>query len=140
MSIPDLVGQGKAQLSRIPANVFIVSILVLSASASFGLGFLAGQDQAQAGKSGVWVEDLFAGQQVQAVSEAAVASAPKPALTATPTPTGTGAYVASKSGEKYYLTTCSGVSRIKEENKVYFNTKAEAEAKGYEPAANCPGL
>lgn len=51
-----------------------------------------------------------------------------------------GAYVASKSGSKYYLTGCSGANRIKEENKVYFDSVDQAKAAGYEPAANCPGL
>lgn len=51
-----------------------------------------------------------------------------------------GVLVASKSGSKYYLPTCSGASRIKEENKVWFVSAEEAEASGYEPAANCPGL
>ncbi len=49
-------------------------------------------------------------------------------------------FVASKSGSKYYLPACSGVSRIKEENKVWFDSATEAEAAGYGPAANCPGL
>jgi hypothetical protein len=52
----------------------------------------------------------------------------------------TGAYVASKSGSKYYLTTCAGAGRIKEENKVFFASAAEAQALGYSPAQNCPGL
>jgi hypothetical protein len=51
-----------------------------------------------------------------------------------------GVYVASKSGTRYYLPNCSGVSRIKEENKVWFQTKEQAEARGLLPAANCPGL
>lgn len=51
-----------------------------------------------------------------------------------------GIYVASKSGTRYYLPTCSGVSRIKEENKIWFQTKEQAEARGLLPAANCPGL
>lgn len=49
-------------------------------------------------------------------------------------------YVASKNGTKYYLPTCSGASRIKEENRVWFVSQDEAEEAGYEPAANCPGL
>ncbi len=48
--------------------------------------------------------------------------------------------VASRSGSKYHLTTCSGAMRIKEKNKIFFSSEAEAEAAGYEPAANCPGL
>ncbi len=51
-----------------------------------------------------------------------------------------GNYVASKSGTKYHLPWCSGAQRIKEENKVWFKTKAEAEAAGYTPAANCKGI
>ncbi len=55
-------------------------------------------------------------------------------------PNNQGVYVASKSGTRYYLPTCSGVSRIKEENKIWFQTKEQAEARGLLPAANCPGL
>ncbi len=51
-----------------------------------------------------------------------------------------GGFVASKNGTKYYIPTCGGASRIKEENKIWFSTKAEAEKAGYGPAANCPGL
>ena len=55
-------------------------------------------------------------------------------------PVKSGIFVASKNGTKYYLPTCPGVKRIKEENKIYFNAVAEAEARGLTPAANCPGL
>ena len=48
--------------------------------------------------------------------------------------------VASKSGSKYHLLTCPGATQIKEENKVYFDSKASAEAAGYGPAANCEGI
>ncbi len=51
-----------------------------------------------------------------------------------------GGYVASKSGTKYHLPWCSGAQRIKEENKIWFATKAEAESAGYTAAANCPGI
>ncbi|MFT7645220.1 MAG: hypothetical protein ACI9BF_000896 [Candidatus Paceibacteria bacterium] len=48
--------------------------------------------------------------------------------------------VASKSGAKYHLLSCPGASRIKEENKLFFNSITLAKAAGYKPAANCPGL
>lgn len=48
--------------------------------------------------------------------------------------------VASRSGSKYHLPKCPGALQIKEENKLYFDSTAEAEAAGYTPAANCPGL
>ena len=51
-----------------------------------------------------------------------------------------GGYVASKSGTKYHLPWCSGAKRIKEENKIYFKTKEEAEKAGYSPASNCKGI
>lgn len=51
-----------------------------------------------------------------------------------------GQFVASKKGTAYHLLTCPGAKQIKEENKIYFQTKEEAIAAGYKPAANCPQL
>lgn len=49
-----------------------------------------------------------------------------------------GQIVASKNGTKYYFPWCS--SNIAERNKVWFNSEADARAKGYQPASNCKGL
>lgn len=49
-------------------------------------------------------------------------------------------YVASKSGTKYHLLWCPGAKSIKEENKIFFGSKEEAERAGYTPAANCKGI
>lgn len=49
-------------------------------------------------------------------------------------------FVASKSGKKYYLPWCGGVSRIKEENKIWFTSESEAKKAGYTQANNCNGL
>jgi hypothetical protein len=57
-----------------------------------------------------------------------------------PASTTPGQYVASKSGTKYHLPWCGGAKQIKEENKVWFQTKEEAEWAGYTPAANCKGI
>ena len=51
-----------------------------------------------------------------------------------------GGYVASLNGSVYHLPWCSGAERIKEENKIWFNSKEEAERAGYRPAQNCKGL
>ena len=51
-----------------------------------------------------------------------------------------GAYVASKSGTKYHLPWCGSAKQIKEENKIWFATKEEAEKAGYTPSANCKGI
>lgn len=52
----------------------------------------------------------------------------------------TGSYVASKNGSVYHLPWCSGAQRIKEANKVWYETKEAAEAAGLRPAANCKGI
>lgn len=71
---------------------------------------------------------------VRVTAAAAVATEPPPEQGSR------GAYVASKNGSKYHLAWCSGAQRIKEENKIYFNSQEEAERAGYAPAANCPGI
>ncbi len=50
----------------------------------------------------------------------------------------TGKIVASKNGTKYYFSWCS--NNIAEKNKIWFNSEAEARARGLQPAANCKGL
>lgn len=49
-------------------------------------------------------------------------------------------YVASKNGKKYHLPWCSGALRMKEENKIWFASKEEAESRGYTKALNCKGI
>ena len=61
-------------------------------------------------------------------------------VTNTPSVPSLGSYVASKKSDKYHLPWCSGAQRISEENKVWFASKEEAEAAGYAPAGNCPGI
>jgi hypothetical protein len=46
-------------------------------------------------------------------------------------------FVASLDGTKYYPIGCSGAERIKEENRVYYKTKEEAERDQKSPAALC---
>jgi len=45
--------------------------------------------------------------------------------------------VVSKNSDKYHYSWCSGAKRIKPENQIWFNSAAEAEAKGYALAGNC---
>ncbi len=42
-------------------------------------------------------------------------------------------FIGSRYSNKYHLTTCSTAKRIKEENKVCFSSKEDAEKKGYIP-------
>lgn len=45
-------------------------------------------------------------------------------------------FVAALSGTKYYFANCSEVKRIKEENRIFFNSEQEAIDAGYE-ASSC---
>jgi len=148
--IPHTAEEGKIRPSRLPEGVLTVAIVLLASSASFGLGMLTERSMGPQ-DSGVKIEALQAGEALPAA--AAIAPLPKTTKSSTSKastpkkvlPTGTataetGKYVASRSGEKYYLPTCGTVNRIKEENKIYFNTKEEAEAAGFEPSTACKGL
>lgn len=48
-----------------------------------------------------------------------------------------GQYVASKNGKLYYSVGCSGANRIKKENKIWFDTKEEAEKYGLIMSSTC---
>lgn len=46
-------------------------------------------------------------------------------------------YIGNKSSKKFHETYCSGVSDIKEKNKVTLNSREEAIKKGYTPCKKC---
>ena len=140
-------------LFRLPDGVLTVAVVLLASSASFGLGMLAERERGGE-REGVKIEQIGGGEGLSAGVSAALAPIPrvsssggttKSSYTKKALPTGTataetGKYVASKNGTKYYLPSCGTVSRIKEENKIYFNTKEEAEAAGFGPSSTCKGL
>lgn len=111
MTIAEARDKCKSFVAMVPRDVFILAILVLASLLSFGLGYLAGLD----------------------------AATPSDALNAQ-TASAEERVVASKSGTKYYLPTCSGAERISEDNKVWFISASAASAAGYTPAANCIGI
>jgi hypothetical protein len=125
-NIPELLRTRKAQ------DVLVVLIIVLVGAGSFGLGRLSGE-QPIAPVTLRTPEPRTAEQPAtpERQTAAAITSVPAPA---------TGNYVASKSGSAYHLPWCPGAQRIKDENKIWFDTKEAAEAAGYHPASNCKGL
>lgn len=46
-------------------------------------------------------------------------------------------YVASSRGKLYYRIGCGGSTKLVEQNKIFFDTSAQAENMGYKPATNC---
>jgi hypothetical protein len=118
-------------------DIFVVLTVILVALASFGLGRLS---KIEENREPVTIENIGGDTGGSAVFQNSLpASASLSAKSIQAPPIGKN-YVASKNGAKYYLSWCGGVSRISEANKVWFATKAEAEAAGFTPAANCPGI
>ena len=115
--LSELEGKIRAIPARAWDDIFLVIAVFLIALASFGIGRLSILYEADEPLRVFYPEE----QETSAAVE-------------------TGEYVASISGTKYHLPWCSGAQNIKEGNKIWFNTKEEAELSGYEPAANCPGL
>jgi len=109
-------------------------IIVLVALLSFGLGRLSALYGGGEGIEIVYPESTQGGAAILAVRDG---PSPNPLP---PPPEGGGYYVASKTGAKYHLPWCSGARSIKEENKIYFSSKEEAETAGYQPAGNCRGI
>lgn len=124
--VPNKAVFDKLEPLALPIVVALVGLL------AFGLGRLSLVGEAAQAPRVVYPEALAA--KPLSSTSAIAAAAPKPVAA------GQGAYVASKNGSKYYLVTCSGANRIKQENKVYFVSSHDAQAAGYGPAANCAGI
>lgn len=101
-------------------DIFIILIIVLTSSASFGLGRLSKIEEV---KIPLRIENNTA-----LIAETTNSKEIK------------GKYVASVSGSKYHLPWCSGAQRISDKNKIWFDSKEEAENRGYSPAKNCKGI
>lgn len=127
-------------LAKSDIVTFIVVVLV--ASASFGLGrlsVLSGQKEPVTIEYGQKNHESTQMNIVENTESVHVSPPPAPAAAAAAITSG-GKYVASKNGKAYYFPWCGTVSRIKEENKVWFNSEEEARKAGYEPAKNCKGM
>ena len=118
MTLAEIREKCKGLIARAPRDMLIIGVLVLASVFSFGLGYLAGVDEGRTVNT-VVIESTSLEETTTAV---------------------VGQVVASKSGTKYYLPSCSGVDRISEANKVWFASAALARQAGYTPAANCKGL
>lgn len=114
-------------------------IILLVALLAFGLGRLSVLYGGEGEFEIVYPENSQGAAAVQA-GRLKVEAGSEEKLQPSLSPVEGGGYVASKTGAKYHLPWCSGAQRIKEENKVYFETKEAAESAGYTPAGNCKGL
>jgi len=102
-------------------DVFIAILIILVGLASFGLGKLSAFETTPEP-----VEVI-----PTSVDSQTLGTAPSIETLAT------GTIVASKTGTRYYYPNCSGASRIKDENKVWYATEADAQAAGLKLASGC---
>jgi len=134
MSIQGLLLKFKGYINN--PEIIIATLIVFVSVSSFFLGRLSMSEKT------LKTQDIA---QISTVTEALPANEvrleeQKPKETTATHLKTTGAYVASKSGTKYHLPWCGSAKQIKEENKVWFDTKEEAERAGYTPASNCKGI
>ncbi len=132
-------------MNKMPEVVFILAVFLLTATLAFALGRLSTYEKQKEPITVTKTEEYYKWNGIDPTSSTSVIPVNTGIQSASTqasqtTVTEKGSIVASKSGTKYYYTWCSGVARIKEENKVYLNTVEEARAKGLTPASGCAGL
>jgi len=106
-------------------DLFIAGIIFFTGLSGFGLGRLS--------------VDLVANQPLSVIqpSESSHTSNAPQAAVAGGSPVSDSRVFASRNGAVYYYSWCSGASRVKEENKVWFATNKEAEQTGLRRASGC---
>ena len=114
-------------------SLFYAALLILVALASFGLG-----RQSVAQKTPIL--EPIQSERVEVVKNVATSSKTTPLPVTTAVAAQSAAVIGSKSGTKYHLPTCPGAKQIKPANVITFDSIEAAQAAGYSPAANCPGL
>lgn len=127
MMVSQYLEKVKSWVKENDSDLYVALLIFLVGLASFGLGRL----------SVYWPQKepitITESPLLQETNRGVASPSASPLL-------GKGRYVASKSGKYYHYPWCPGAQRIKEENKIWFATKEEAEKRGYRPAANCEGL
>lgn len=127
----------------LPRDVFLVALVVLSAIGGFLIGRIAERSTPSTGEQPLRIVSQTAATALynqSAEQKDLVQHTQRDAQTPTVETEQGRMYVASKNGTAFYLPSCSGAKRIKEENKIYFSSKTEALGMGYKPASTCKGI
>lgn len=112
-------------------DILVVMIVILVGLGSFELGRLSKENDS----SGIKILPAI-GEEYQTKSENQSTVVSKTVFDTILNSTGK-TFFASNRGTKYYSIGCSGGKTIKQENRVYFTTKEEAERAGYELSSSC---
>jgi hypothetical protein len=120
---------------KIKDDLYIVTLIILVGAASFGLGKISTYEKTKTPISILKTKEYMLSTVLEGAS-----SINNKTINEVGDTNQNGVVVASKSGTKYYYPWCAGVSKIKEENKVWFDSIEEAKLAGLTPATNCEGL
>lgn len=110
------------EIPDIPKDIFVLSLIILFSSGTYMLG-------------GVLLKGNRTLQELRVIAPPATKEGSDKGESGRQ-----GIYVGSRSGTTYHLPWCSGALRIREENKIWFTSRQEAETSGYRPAKNCKGI
>ena len=127
----------ETMLSEKGKDILVVLIVILVGLGSFELGRLSKDNSS----SGIKIEypdqnSSQPGSAISAVEYLNILQNDKMSITGNLNPSSK-AFFASNKGTKYYSIGCSAGKSIKQENRVYFMTKEEAERAGYELSSSC---
>jgi hypothetical protein len=128
MSIRDGLQKIKSFDDRTLSDLYVVALVILVGLSSFGLGRLSVED------------DKSESVRITTTNLSTAAGVPYGGDNTTQAVGQTGQLVASRNGSKYHYPWCLGAGRMKEENKIWFDSIEAARKAGYTPAANCKGL
>ncbi len=132
-NLANKIKQVKDKIKPMENDFILIIVIILVALISFGLGRLS---KIRENKIPITIENAISN-----ISSASDASGVLPDVARSVGKNNSEKlYVASKSGTKYHYPWCAGAVNIKEENKIWFSSKEEAEKSGYSPASNCKGL
>jgi len=117
-------------------DILIVIIVILVGLGSFGLGRLSKGGQNPGIEIEYTDETLPKIENQEASVISSITSSSLLQNTEIENPTGK-TFFASNRGTKYYSVGCSAGKTIKQENRIYFGTREEAERAGYELSSSC---
>jgi len=123
MSIPNLLNKIKSKISIDNKTLLMIAVIVLVGFSSFMLGRLTEEGE----NDPILIEnntEKIDYNQEKSYNEKSLKSTDK-------------MFVASKNGTKYYSLGCSGASRIKPENQVWFKDREDAEKSGFTFSSTC---
>lgn len=143
MRLSDILKKIK-QIPDLPADLFVACVIILLGFGVYFVDDFTRRDDKRAGEVRVTIptrsEDAGGGANLSDRLGPPSLSANISSAEQSTSSMSKGMYVGARGGKIYHLPWCSGAKRIKEQNQVWFASKADAESHGYKPASNCKGL